>query len=217
MFVLQAVFGKDIGKISEKFRLRVTPPGPFFGIWGIIYLGLIVAVLYAVLGGAWTTSMKVLFGITCLLNGGWAYVFVFGTKTSNVISLLVLVATSTANEAVWIESTYINTGTSWDWIICNILSFYQGWLTVASNLNIGIVLVYVLGLNLNAQAKIFWVVAPLCVALLTLLNLTAPNGARNNACLYISAVYGLIGALITYLQKPDEQSDELISEEGKQK
>ena len=203
--------------MSFKFHLRVTPPGPFFAIWSVIYLGLIIAVLYAVLGGAWTTSMKVLFGITCLLNGGWAYVFIKGTKASNLISLVVLVATATANEAVWIESTYINTGTSWDWIICNILAFYQGWLTVASNLNIGIVLVYVLGLNQNAQAKIFWVVAPLCVVSLTLLNLTAPNGARNNACLYVSAIYGLVGALITYLQGPKERSDELVEEEAKRK
>ena len=215
MFVATAVWGKNQASASAKLSLRITPPGVFFGIWGIIYISLIVSLLYAVLSGAWTTTPKVLFGVASILNGVWLYFFPQATRTSNVISMLILVALATVNEALWIELTAIDTGSAWDWVNCNIIAFYQGWLTAATHLNIGVVLVYTFGLGKDAQAKIFWIVLPLCVAGITLLDVTSTNGLRNCIAFFVSAIYGIVGALITYLST-GEKSEELM-EENKEK
>jgi len=46
MLIVSGVCGPKTGKISNKYDLIVTPPGPFFAIWGVIYVGLTVAGIY---------------------------------------------------------------------------------------------------------------------------------------------------------------------------
>ena len=67
----------------------------------------------------------------------------------------------------------------------------------ASNLNLGIVLVHSFGLKKDIHTYIFWVMCPLCIAGMVAFNLTRPNGFINNIAMYFSAVYALIGAVIS--------------------
>jgi hypothetical protein len=107
----------------------------------------------------------------------------------------------------------IDTGSIWDVINCNIIAFYQGWLVVASNLNLGITLVYYFGLSKKTQAFIFWIVGPIIVVEMVLLNLTAKNGFQNNIAMYFSAVFGLVGA---YISTTHPQKQEAIKEGEKE-
>lgn len=54
MLVISGIYGRRTGKISDKFGLVVTPPGPFFAIWGVIYIVLIIAGLYNTIANVWS-------------------------------------------------------------------------------------------------------------------------------------------------------------------
>ena len=79
----------------------------------------------------------------------------------------------------------------------NIIAFYQGWLVAASNLNIGITLVHNFGMSKKTHTKIFWVMCPLSIIGMIILNLSFSKGFINNIAMYFSAVYALIGAYIS--------------------
>jgi hypothetical protein len=103
-----------------------------------------------------------------------------------------------------------NNLSTWNIVNRNIFAFYQGWLVAASNLNLGIILVYSFGLSKKMQAYIFWIVCPLCILGMIALNLTRPEGFINNIAMYVSAVYALIGAFISTRQKFNQDEQPLI-------
>jgi tryptophan-rich sensory protein len=91
MLIISGIAGAKTGKVSNKFDLIVTPPGAFFAIWGIIYLGLIVSGVYCVISNTWSLGVTVLFAVVNLLNALWVYVFSFSTiKTNNICAIIVV-------------------------------------------------------------------------------------------------------------------------------
>ena len=49
--------------------------------------------------------------------------------------------------------------------------------------------------------------APLSVTYMVLLNLEAPNGFRSNIAMYVSALYGLTGAMISFTRGEETTSN----------
>lgn len=79
MLVISAIAGPKTGKVSNKYDLIITPPGPFFAIWGVIYLGLITSGIYLVLANVWSLKVTIIFAFVNLLNGLWVYIFNYAT------------------------------------------------------------------------------------------------------------------------------------------
>ena len=52
---------------------------------------------------------------------------------------------------------------------------------------------------------------PLCIIGMVLLNLSRPKGFVNNIAMYFSALYALIGALISTRRRYDQDEDALTS------
>lgn len=102
MLIASKTLGKTTGDISRKFNLRVTPPGIFFAIWGVIYLGLIIAAVYAVMGEGWSVKMKILFSIGNVLNGLWLFVFGLNSTKTNNICFLILLGMAVTNQILWL-------------------------------------------------------------------------------------------------------------------
>jgi len=102
MLVLVGVFGRNTGKISDKFHINVTPPGPFFAIWGLIYTCLIVAAIYSMAENVWSIQTIILFAIGNLLNGVWVYIFDHGTIRAINLSTIIVITMAILNEFVWI-------------------------------------------------------------------------------------------------------------------
>lgn len=92
---------------------------------------------------------------------------------------------------------------TWNIVNRNIFAFYQGWLVAASNLNLGVTLVYSFGIPKKTHAYIFWIMCPLCIVSMILLNLSHPEGFVNNIAMYFSAVYALFGAYLSTKKKFD--------------
>ena len=90
MLVLSAIVGKRTASVSHKFNLIITPPGPFFAIWGIIYIGIIICGVYQVVENVWSLGVTIIFGVVCLLNGLWVFIFDKATVTTSNICTLML-------------------------------------------------------------------------------------------------------------------------------
>lgn len=101
MITASVVLGKNTGAVSRKFSLIVTPPGPFFAIWSIIYLGLMVTGVYCRATDVWPWTMILVFCLGNVLNGLWGYVFGFGTIRNVNICLFILVNMAAINEFLW--------------------------------------------------------------------------------------------------------------------
>ena len=97
MLLISGMRGKRTGKISNKYRLIVTPPSMFFAIWAIIYTSLIVSGVYCLASNTWSLGVTVLFAVTNILNGLWVYVFSYATLTSTNVCLVILVSMTVLN------------------------------------------------------------------------------------------------------------------------
>lgn len=215
MLVVSGKAGAKTGKVSNKYDLIVTPPGPFFAIWGIIYLGLIISGVYCVASNTWSLGVTVLFAVVNILNALWVYIFSFATlKTNNICSaIVILMAVLNEIQWVWMEMPANSSEDISNWNIANrnIFAFYQGWLVAASNLNFGVTLVHSLGVPKKTHAFIFWLMGPLCIIGMVIFNLTRPEGFVNNVAMYFSATYALVGAFISTKRKYGKDEHGLIS------
>lgn len=78
----------------------------------------------------------------------------------------------------------------------NAIAFYEGWLTAAMNLNLGIVLVHSLGVHKRNQLYIFWAcTVPLIIALETAHIVV--GGGLDSLGFVVSCIYACIGAAIS--------------------
>ena len=79
MLIISGKAGSQTGKVSNKYDMIVTPPGPFFAIWGIIYIGLIISGVYSAVSNTWSLGVTVIFAVVNILNALWVYIFSFST------------------------------------------------------------------------------------------------------------------------------------------
>jgi hypothetical protein len=142
MLVVSGKAGAKTGKVSNKYDLIVTPPGAFFAIWGVIYIGLIISGVYCIVSNTWSLGVTMLFAVVNILNALWVYIFSFATLRTNNICTVILILMTVLNEAqwIWMELPTNSYGDLSNWNIANrnIFAFYQGWLVAASNLNLGV-------------------------------------------------------------------------------
>lgn len=90
------------GEVSDMYSLWVTPPGYFFIIWAVIYVGLALANIYNLVKNAWNLKTHIWFGISNILNIVWTVVFNVGTKPSVIVASFVLIALTISIFITWI-------------------------------------------------------------------------------------------------------------------
>lgn len=90
------------GEVSDMYSLWVTPPGYFFIIWAVIYVGLALANIYNLVKNAWNLKTHIWFGISNILNIVWTVVFNVGTKASVIVASFVLIALTISIFITWI-------------------------------------------------------------------------------------------------------------------
>jgi hypothetical protein len=73
--------GQTTGEISDKYPSLFTPAGYVFSIWGLIYLGLIVFVIWQALprqrSNEKIRSVRVPFVVSCACNAAWIFAWHF--------------------------------------------------------------------------------------------------------------------------------------------
>lgn len=134
--------GQTTGEVSGRFPLLITPPGYVFGIWGLIYTGLIAYAAYQALPAqresprlrriAWP------FVLSCAANAAWLLLWHynrFGLTLGAMLGLLLALVTvdrrlgafgaQPAGELIFARLPF---------------SVYLGWISVATIVNASVVL-----------------------------------------------------------------------------
>lgn len=134
--------GQTTGEVSDRFPLLITPPGYVFGIWGLIYTGLIGYAIYQALPAqrdnprlrqiAWP------FVLSCAANIAWLLLWhhnQFGLTMGAMLSLLfALIAVDRRLGTMGEQSPA-------DLILARLpFSVYLGWISVATIVNATVVL-----------------------------------------------------------------------------
>ena len=165
------IVGLETGRVSDKYRLYVTPPGLFFTIWAVIYTAMAVVNIINLVKNEWKLPAHIYLAITNVLLIVWICVFNVGNDAAVYFCALFLIILVFAGLKFWIE---LGKQDNYNWrvyVARNAYAFYLGWIIAAANINFGMVLVFWWGVSYKAQLAIFWVVAPLCAIGVTLLNI----------------------------------------------
>ncbi|WP_127588714.1 tryptophan-rich sensory protein [Paenibacillus koleovorans] len=133
--------GRTTGEISAMFPVLIAPAPYAFSIWGVIYLLLAGFILYQLLPGAKKEreleSVGPWFAISCMFNVAWLLLWHALKIESSVFIMSALLITL----CVLYLRTRSNTRSSKvQWLVQLPFSLYLGWITVATIVNVAIVL-----------------------------------------------------------------------------
>jgi hypothetical protein len=136
---LVPINGYNTGQLSDLYPTGFTPSGYVFGIWSLIYLGLIAFGIAALRGGpalqARIADIRGPFLINAAGNAAWIFVWHYRLVALSVVIMLVILATlvlicsrlrrrppPTASEFLTVDGPF---------------SLYFGWITAATLVNFG--------------------------------------------------------------------------------
>ncbi len=201
--------GMNTGAISDSYPNLFAPAGITFIVWGVIYFLLAGHTAYQLglsrkkgeeVKTALLTEVGTLFAISSLANVGWIFSWHYKVIPLSMLFMLVILVCLalitirinkeklTANEKVFIRLPF---------------SVYFGWITVATIANATVLLVSLLGSNVNLLgiSEVAWTIAILLIGLAigaytTFKNRDIPYG--------LVIVWAYIGILIKHLlAQPD--------------
>lgn len=136
--------GRNTGEISNSFPTFFVPAGYVFGVWSLIYLGLLAFVVYQALPaqrenerlrqiGSWVIASN-------LLNAAWILVWHY-----NLVALSLLVMASLLGCLLMIYTRLDRERSTvrgvQRWLVNTTFSLYAGWITVATIVNVSVALI----------------------------------------------------------------------------
>lgn len=134
------------GDIANRFDVFFLPAPYVFGIWGLIYLGLVLYGIYQVLppqrNNARLAAIDVPFLISCAANIAWILVWHYEQFVVSILAMLVLLG-ALITLYLRLRSRPGRVPRAEFWTVCVPFSIYLGWITVATVANVTAVLDYV--------------------------------------------------------------------------
>lgn len=124
--------------ISEKYQTVVTPAGYAFSIWGLIYLGMIAFSIYQAFpsNAERFSKIRTFYIISCVANITWIYVWHYERLTTSLLAMLTLLISLAI-----INIKLMDTEDFKENLLVKLpFSIYFGWVTVATILNVSILL-----------------------------------------------------------------------------
>ena len=137
-----------LADMTEYWNLAIDPAGWTFSIWGVIYSGLAMFVLYQMvpsgwieyLGGKRNDEMIFIYGnfvfiVNMILNAAWLPIFQSNTQSGFIVSWFIILGIWATNTYMMVISQRFET-----WWLENLVmripfSLYSGWVTCATVLN----------------------------------------------------------------------------------
>lgn len=134
--------GRTTGEISDQFQVFITPAGYVFSIWSLIYLGLGAYVVWqftsAGRSSPRTQGLARLFIVTCIANIAWLELWHYGEYVLTLAAMLALLA---ALVIIYLRlQNEPPVSTAERWCVDGPFSLYLGWITVATLVNLSVVL-----------------------------------------------------------------------------
>ncbi|MEK3899497.1 MULTISPECIES: tryptophan-rich sensory protein [unclassified Paenibacillus] len=156
--------GNSTAEISDRYHTYLTPAGYAFSIWSLIYLLLAGFIIYQFRKGTGgrdsVQRIGIWFMLSCIFNMGWLllwhYLYIELSLVAMVLLLLSLIV-------IYRKTRFIADPTTGEkWLVKLPFSLYLGWISVATIVNVSVVLVKNDwgGFGLSG---ILWAVIMLCV------------------------------------------------------
>lgn len=136
------LFGRDTGAISDGFDVVFKPAGYVFGIWSVIYVGLIAFAVYQALPAQRTNARLAAidrpFALSCVANGLWLVLWhALWIPATLAVMLVLLGALLTIYQRL--DAGRASVGLLERWCVDVPFSVYLGWISVALMVNATIV------------------------------------------------------------------------------
>ncbi len=152
------ITGTSVAAISNRFPVQITPAGWAFSVWGIIYISLIVYAIYQALPMQRTNPRLRRIGhwylLTCMANIAWLFLWVNEQITLSLVAMVVLLL-SLITLYVRADMNRTNIARIERWCVNIPFGIYMGWITVATIVNVTVVL-FNLGWNGLGIAPEIW-------------------------------------------------------------
>jgi len=182
--ISKSLFPESVGKVSDELRLFITPTGPTFSIWGVIYFLQLTWIIYTMTGicrsssgtNILSTRFYVFFMVSTAFITGWLFSW---TRKEIVPSFIVVIFHQIFVELAFVmacsdladytkthEQTTDNKADIWCQriLVQNGLLFYATWTVVASLINFAIVL----NKELHASDEVSSLIALVILAIATI-------------------------------------------------
>jgi translocator protein len=134
--------GQNTGEISDRFPLLITPPGYVFGIWGLIYSGMIAYAVYQALpsrrASARLRRIALPFIASCAANSAWIMLWHYNQTALSVPVMLGLLGSLIVIDRRIGRADQLPAD---DLAFARLpFSLYLGWISVATIVNITVAL-----------------------------------------------------------------------------
>ncbi len=177
--------GRNTGEIANQFMIFITPAGYVFSIWSLIYVGLIAYAVYQ-LTPAGRRSVRVqrislLFVVSCIANMVWLELWHYGYYVWTLAAMLTLLASLVCIYLLLRASPAISQAEKW--CVDYPFSLYVGWVTVATLVNLSVVL-DVLGARPFGMMAATWAIVMIALAATIALLI----GFRRKDAIYLAVV-----------------------------
>ncbi len=134
--------GRTTGEISNQFQVFITPAGYVFSIWSLIYIGLGAYIVWhftpAGRRSPRTQGIARLFIVTCIANIVWLELWHY---SEYVLTLAAMIALLAALVIIYLRlQSEPPVSTAERWCVDLPFSLYLGWITVATLVNLSVVL-----------------------------------------------------------------------------
>lgn len=167
--------GNSTGEISNKYHTYLTPAGYAFSIWSLIYLLLAGFVIYQFRPNTSTRdsiqAIGIWFVLSCIFNMSWLFLWQYLYIELSLVAMVLMLITLIV---IYRKTRLIANPTSGEnWLVKLPFSIYLGWISVATIVNVSVVLEknHWEGWGLSGST---WAVIMLCVGTLLAVVVSYP-------------------------------------------
>jgi len=193
-YIASLVINSVIGPATAiVYRMKITPPAYFFGIWGLIYTLAGILLIYNVINNTWRNKTHVYMTLVSLFNLAWIQVTASKIEGKVFIMLAILILVVFSCFQVWKRIHRSQYDSDVKYLAArNTISLYLGWVSAAAVLNFCQMLIYGLGVDEESTAMAFWVVVIPVAA--SFIHYAYKKGALDSFIGYFfSAAWGMFG------------------------
>mgnify|MGYP000104790574 CR=1 FL=1 len=191
--VVVYVAGKNTGDV---YRMKLTPPGYFFSIWGVIFSLVGTVLIILVFRRRWTDNTHMCMWAVNVLVAGWILATASSMSGKVYLMFALLAALVVCVFDVWRRIREEDYPEKWRYLaVSNIFAFYLGWVSAASVLNFMMVLIYGFKLSQDSGPYVFYPLAAIVIiAIVT--SATKIKGLNSFVGYFVSAGWAILGVTI---------------------
>ena len=183
--------GRSTGEISDDYQVYITPAGYVFAIWSLIYAGLIAFAVYRARTAAPNERLDALtapFLVSCAANVGWLAFWHYGFVGTSLVAMLVLLGSLIVVYAR-LRRAPLQSDVE-RWCVDRPFSVYLGWVTIATLVNLSVVLEAFDARPFGLEAP-GWAIVMLLVALIIAIGVSRRFGDRWLLGVFVWAAVGI--------------------------